>query len=255
MILIWIQVQLHSLWKSVNSGKELKNYLSSKVCISVASFPGIGLHIHICLLRTEGNKPHICVADLEWTGKNVTFAKWPLTWSSPIWNSDGGSRVMSSLCWPLQLPPSLNPPWQLLGTRLEQTLEPLVLVSFLHWVTELGLGLGLNLPERPFRLIDNIPSRQDCLITWHNHIDIVKLGFVVVSNSVPFPQSRIHVLLRLDVVTLQTLIQICEVSSWSCLVWTDWYECALESRLWLLWSFQRFLYLELGLVNINFIIK
>ena len=257
MILIWIQVQLHSFSKSVNSGKELKNYFKTNVRISVAFFPGIWLHVHICLLGTEGNKPLIIVTDLQWPwSARLTSLMSLHTWSSPIWNSDWGRRVMSSLCWPLQLPPSLKPPWQLFGTRLEHTRVPLVLESFLHWVTELGLGLGLNLPEQmTLTLIDNNHSRQECLITWHNHIDIVKLGSVVFVHSVPLLQSIIHVSLRLDVMALQTLIQICKVSSGSCLVWTNWYERALQSLLGLLRSFKRFLDLELGLVNIDFIIK
>ena len=56
-------------------------------------------------------------------------------------------------------------------------------------------------------LIDYIYGGQECLITWHDHIDIVKLGSVVVVNSVPFPWSIIGpVILRLDVMALQTLI-------------------------------------------------
>ena len=71
---------------------------------------------------------------------------WP-TCSSPIWNSDWGSFELSSLSCPLQFPPILNPPWQLFWTGWLHTRLPLVLESFLQWVTPLGICEGLNRPD------------------------------------------------------------------------------------------------------------
>ena len=120
-----------------------------------STIPRLRLHIHVCLLRSEGDKSQIWIAHLyEMKRCFYLVLDSSFTWDSPIWNSEGGSLVLSRrFCW-LQFPPILNPPWQLLGTKLEQTLVPFVLESFLHWVTLFGEGFGLNLPtEKILKLI------------------------------------------------------------------------------------------------------
>ena len=116
--IVWFNINSRSTpfsFKSVNSGKELKSYLK-RVAFLWHSFLGFDcIFIFVCwglkgtnliseLLTCDHSglvHPHVIMSSCHHV----------ITCSSPIWNSDWGSLVMSSLCWPLQLPPNLKPPW------------------------------------------------------------------------------------------------------------------------------------------------